>query len=95
MWEEFLPSEGAQLKSLIPHQPIIIIARPKFNTHHTISIGTLATSIIIFNLEIPQAALLRQWIAENATYIRKLIQEKLYDKAHQQVHPPIESQLYY
>ena len=32
-------------------------------------------------------------IAENATYIRRIIEEKLYDKAHQQVHPPIASQL--
>ncbi|XP_071902854.1 replication protein A 70 kDa DNA-binding subunit B-like isoform X2 [Coffea arabica] len=93
MWEEFLPSEGSQLKSLIPHQPIIIISRLKVNTHHTISIGTQATSIIVFNPEIPRAALLRQWIAENTTYIRRVIQEKLYDKAHQQVHPPIASQL--
>ncbi|XP_071925323.1 replication protein A 70 kDa DNA-binding subunit B-like isoform X2 [Coffea arabica] len=93
MWEEFLPSKGAQLKNLIPHQPIIIIARPKVNTHHTISIGTQATSIVIFNPQIPQAALLKQWITENTTYMQTVTREKLYDKAHQRVHPPIPSQL--
>ncbi|XP_071917333.1 replication protein A 70 kDa DNA-binding subunit B-like [Coffea arabica] len=61
MWEEFLSVEGSQLKAMVPQQPIILLARPKVNSYHTISLGTQATTIILFNPEIPQATALRNW----------------------------------
>lgn len=93
MWDEFVRTEAAYLSTILADQPIMFVARAKINSVYNLSASTQATSIIMYDLPIPQTYALKDWVRANRPYIEAIITERLYDPIYQTIHPPTLAQV--
>ncbi|XP_073307264.1 uncharacterized protein [Primulina huaijiensis] len=73
--------------------PIIFGMRLSVNTFYGLSIGTIQSSIILFDPPTAQAEDLRLWVKANREYAETVISQKLYEQAYQIVDQQLSFQI--